>query len=69
MFFTFHDMDSSYGKALLWIYFSIPTAIICGVLLIATVFLGIASKELFKIFTLINIIIICLAGTSPLWIT
>tara|TARA_R110000751_G_scaffold177128_1_gene283436 strand:+ start:1397 stop:1573 length:177 start_codon:yes stop_codon:yes gene_type:complete len=56
------------GAGILWMYLFYPTVIICGFLLALTIFIGIVGKELLKPYTILNIVVICLTGTSPFWI-
>ncbi len=64
----FFTGESGMGIGILWMYTFYPTVIICGFLLALTLFIGIVGKELFKPYTILNIVIICLTGTSPFWI-
>ena len=61
--------ESSVGVGFMWLYLLYPTVIICGFFLALTLFVGIVGKELLKPLTLINIVIICLTGTAPFWVT
>lgn len=67
-FLTFNDTEPSMGKAILFIYFMYPIFGISIIMLIITLIIAITGKKLFDGLTILNIGVICLTGTSPLWL-
>ena len=67
-FITFQNVEPSYGSAILAGSFMYSIFAICALMLIITFLLGIARRTLFNIYTVLNIMIICLTGTSPFWL-
>lgn len=68
IFFTFQDFEPSMGKAILFGVFMYSIFAICTLMFLITLIIAISRKKLLDTYTLLNIVILTITGTSPFWI-